>query len=628
MPRCPDELSFCPIKQDILGYSLQSLKKDCIAAVTVALLSLPQALAYACVVGLPPASGIVATVLGTMIAALIGYSRHLVIGPNNATVLLLQTATADILYRYYPLLDDQDKMVVAVEIMAALTVIIGLTQILAAAFRLGKIVQFVSLSVIVGYILGSAVAIAVDQLFTITGIRPPADPYSLYEKMTCFFRYVHKAHWITLGVGVTTILLIHFLKRVCRFIPVSIAAIALVTLAVTLFNIEQIEDFRGKTLQLLGAQGVKLGMKEELMIMMQPPLFEIRILGTLLPVAFAIAFVGMLETYSIAKSLAANSGQEVNPRQDLLALGCSNFLMSLCGALPCSGSISRSALNYESGARTRFAAFLSGVVVWCLAWFFSPLLQYVPLACLSALLLSTCLKMVDRKQLIICMKTTKSDALVLVVTFLSCIFLSLQTALYIGIMLSIVLYLRKAASPRVIEYIYDPQAYELRAVPRTARGQKRDIRIIDVEGELFFGAVDLFQYTLREIAEDDSSTQVLILRLKHVRDLDASAALALKQLHDFLRKSGRHLIVASFPKHVFDVLEKSGLTRLLGSQNLIPFDETAPYSSVEKALKRAEEILYPLSEDTVDTTVAEDDLLPLTLEMGPPALQEQGQISK
>lgn len=620
MPRNQDEISLGPLTQDLQGYSIHAFKKDCTAAVTVALLSLPQALAYSCVVGLPPSSGIIATVLGTMIAALIGYSRHLVIGPNNATVLLLQTATADILYRYYPLLDNQDRMVVAVEIMIALTVIIGLTQIVAAACRLGRIVQFVSLSVIVGYVLGSAFAIGVDQLFTITGIRPPADPYSLYEKLCCFFRYVHKTHWITLGVGIATILSINFLKKVCGVVPVSIAAIALVTSLSSLLNLEQFEDFRGKTLQLLGSQSGSGTIKDELVIMMQPPLFELRIIGTLLPVAFAIAFIGMLETYSIAKSLAANSGQEVNPRQDLLALGCSNFLMSFFGALPCSGSISRSALNYESGGKTRFAAFLSGVVVWCLAWFFSPLLHYVPLASLSALLLSTCLKMVDKKQLLICMKTTKSDALVLVVTFLSCIFLSLQTALYIGIMLSIVLYLRKAASPRVVEYIYDPQAYELRVIPPQDMGKQRAIRIIDVEGELFFGAVDLFQYTLRTITEDDSSTQVLILRLKHVRDLDASAALALKQLHDFLRKSGRHLIVASFPKHVSDILEKSGLTRLLGAQNLIPFDDAAPYSSVERALKRAEEVLHPPSKEKMDTTVGEDDLIPLTLDVNPQKL--------
>lgn len=383
-----------------------------------------------------------------------------------------------------------------------------------------------------------------------------------------------------------------------------------VTILSTVFDLSSYHDTRGRALQLIGE--TELG---GAFFTARPPLFEFRLLSTLMPYAFAIAFIGMLETHSIAKSIAANTGQHLQTAQELFALGCSNFLMSFFGALPCSGSISRSALNYESGAKTRFAAVFSGLIVWMMAWFLWPLMQYIPLATLAAILLATCLRMVDVKQLKLCLRTTHSDELVLVVTFLSCVFLSLQVAFYIGIMLSIVLYLRKAATPRVMEYVYDPVAYELKPVSNNVNNGHRPVRIINVEGELFFGAADLFQFALREIAEDDTSTKVIILRLKHVRDLDASAALALKQLHDYLRKYNRHLIVASFPKHVYEVLESSGLTKMLGKNNLIPFDEAAPYLSVERALARAQVLIEEDRLHIPQSDVAEDDLAPLALGM-------------
>ncbi len=617
MARNPDEISLNPLRRDISRCTPSTLKQDFVSGLAVALLSLPQALAYSIVAGLPPSAGIFATIFGTITAALLGSSRQLVIGPNNASVLLLQSATADILYRYYPFLDDSDRMLVTIEIMAALTLIIGLTQMSAAFFRLGRIVQFVSLSVVVGYVAGSAFAIAIDQLYTITGIRPPTDPYSLYEKIQFIILHLGRVHWITLGVGLVSLFCLKTLKRLNLNIPVSILMVVAVTVFASIFELSSYHDTRGRALQLIGE--TELG---GAFFTARPPLFEFRLLSTLMPYAFAIAFIGMLETHSIGKSIAANTGQHLQTGQELFALGCSNFLMSFFGALPCSGSISRSALNYESGAKTRFAAVFSGIIVWIMAWFLWPLMQYIPLATLAALLLATCIRMIDFRQLKLCMRTTHSDELVLVVTFLSCVFLSLQVAFYIGIMLSIVLYLRKAATPRVMEYVYDPVAYELKPVlnhvnngsNNSPNSSHRPVRIINVEGELFFGAVDLFQFALREIAEDDVSTKVIILRLKHVRDLDASAALALKQLHDYLRKYNRHLIVASFPHPVYEVLESSGLTKILGKDNLIPIDEEAPYLSVERALARAQVLIEEDKLHIPQSDVAEDDLAPLAPE--------------
>jgi len=211
---------------------------------------------------------------------------------------------------------------------------------------------------------------------------------------------------------------------------------------------------------------------------------------------------------------------------------------------------------------------------------------------LAALLLATACHLVDIRQLRFCWSSTRSDAFVLLTTFFSCVFFSLPLALYIGVILSIILYLRKAAIPNVSEYIYEERINKFRRATEKEREGKRAIRVINVEGELFFGSMDLFQYALRAMAKDDRSTRVIILRLKHVRDLDATAALALKQLKDYLQRHNQSLIVCSVPKHVYSLLEKSRLTTYLGKENIIPCDNRSPHGDLTTAFARARDLLH------------------------------------
>jgi SulP family sulfate permease len=234
---------------------------------------------------------------------------------------------------------------------------------------------------------------------------------------------------------------------------------------------------------------------------------------------------------------------------------------------------------------------LSGGVVALFVGIFGTLLKYIPTASLAALLLATALRMIDWRQVILCWRATRADAAVLLITISSCVFLSLPIAFYIGVVLSIILYLQKAASPRVIEYTYHEETKELRQAKEEEKKAARPFRIINVEGELFFGSVDLFQHTLRAMAEDDATTKGIILRLKHVHDLDASTALALKQLKDYLNKSGRFLVVYGIPHHVWELLVNTRLVDHLGEENLILFEEKAPHTALSKAIARAHALL-------------------------------------
>ncbi|MDB6081648.1 MAG: hypothetical protein JWO53_920 [Chlamydiia bacterium] len=578
-----DDISLGPIQKDLRSYSWKVLWCDFWAGFAVSLLSIPQALAYSIVVGLPPYCGLMTTIFGTAISALLGSSRQLVTGPNNTTVLLVQTATVGILYKYYSHLQESARSEIALQIIAALMLLIGLFQILSGVFKLGRVIQFVSFPVVIGYILGASFALTSGQLYTFLGIESQGDETTLFEKLRYLALHIQDIHPPTALVGVLSLSVLLTLKKMKFRVPASLTMLVIVTPLVYAFHVEDIPDQAGRVLGVIG----DAGRIEAVVPSLQLPLFELRLFNALLPIAFAIALISMLETTSIAKSVAANSGQRLRINQELFGLGASNFFLSFFGALPCSGSISRTIVNYDSGAKTRFAAVFSAICVSVFVAFFGTYIQYVPLSALAALIVGTAMGVVDRKQVKLCLRSTHSDAAVLIITFLSCVFFSLHIAFYIGVVMSIVLYLRKAAIPQVVEYGYNVETEELRPLLESEKHLKRKIRIINIEGELFFGAVDLFQSALKAIAEDDDETKVFVVRLKHVRDFDATAATALKQLYDYLRKSGRYLVVASVPLSVWEVLEKAKLVQYIGRDNLYLFDDQNPQVSIDQALNRA-----------------------------------------
>lgn len=578
-----DTLSLHPLVKEVRNYTKQKARADLFAAVSVAFLSIPQALAYSIVAGVPPAAGIIAMVLGTIIAALLGSSRHLVVGPNNASSLLVQAAGAEIFQKLYTG-TGLARVPFSLELLMVLTFFIGATQLLAAVFRLGRLIQFVSHSVVVGYLVGTACVLTVGQLFPFTGIICPEGLETLYEKVVYWLWHLGSADLLTVAIGLVSLLLLLLFRRVGKILPPALSMLSLVACFVALFNFRRFEN-----LSLLSWSS------EGIVPVFGFPNIDFRLLNILLPISFAIALIGMLEANAIGKAIAATTGQRLNKNQEIFALGLANVVLSFFGALPCSGSSSRSALNLQQGAQTRFSGVFSGIFVGGIVFFFGSVIQYIPCASLAALLIATAVRMIDFSQVTLCFRATRSDATVLAVTFLSCFFFSLPLAFYMGVALSLILYLRKAAIPRVAEYTYDEMTKEFHPASDAERKTPHPFRIINAEGELFFGSMDLFQSTLRAIAEDDVTTKVIILRLKHVHDVDATTALALRQLKAYLDKSQRHLIVCSVPSHVLELLENAHLTETLGAKNIIPYDDHAPHAVLEKAIARAREILASLA---------------------------------
>ncbi len=606
-----DDISLSPLRKDLQSSSWASLRQDAMAALTVAFLTVPQAMAYAILAGLPITCGLFAAIYAACFASTSGSSRHLVVGPSNAIAILVQAGTSEILFSSYRHLTGADRDLAAVQILTQLTLLIGLFQVLVAGFKMGRVTQFVSHSVIIGYMAGTATAVTINQLFTFLGVARLPGVHSMYENAAYLLTHMHQAHLMTLLTGIGSLVFMVILKKMDKRIPAGVlmlvgAALAVHYLDLTSYSLDSgladpYADEEVQTVRLVGDNGELF----ELIPLVQFPYFDTGIMNSLLPMAFALALLGIMETISISKSIAASSGQRLSINQEIFGIGFANLVSSFIGAMPVAGSAIRSSVNYRSGAQTRFAAILNAIFVWLIIFVLGFYINRIPLAALAALLLYNVGQIVNVKQLKICLKATSADAFVLWTTFLSCLFFSLDIAFYIGIAISITLYLNKSAMPQVMEYEMD-ESGELRNLDLTHCAQHRAIRVIKVEGELFFGAADIFQRTLKAIAEDDTETTVIILQLKNARDMDATACLALHQLHDYLKGSGRHLIACGLTHSVWEVLSDSGLVQLIGKDNIFVFDERQPHHNLQMALQRAKQLASQLKHVPEDAPILEE----------------------
>lgn len=613
-----DDISLIPIRNELSGYSWEIFRKDAYAAFSVTMLTIPQAMAYALLAGLPISCGLFASIFSALIAAFFGSSRHLIVGPSTAIAILLQSGTSEVMYTYYRHLVGEERELMAVMILSQLVLLTSIVQLGSALCKLGRLIHFISHSVIVGYVAGTAVAIFINQLYPLLGIQRVTGLTSFYERGVYLVSHLHQIHIPSALIGLASIGMLIGLKRLDKRVPSALITFAVMGAVVYFFDlaaypeevglIDPYEDEGVRQVLLLG----DIGKTFDFIPFISFPYFDTGIMNELLPVAFALALLSVMETSTISKSIAASSGQRLSTNQEIFGVGLGNFVSSFIGAMPISGSSIRSMLSYSNGAQTRVAAILNAVFSGIIASAFGFMLVMIPLSTLAALLLVTAISIVNAKQFFLCLKATSSDAFVLWTTLLSCIFFSLDIALYIGVALSVILYLKKAAIPQLKEYDID-EAGELVNLCYGKPHECKPIRIIKVEGELFFGAADLFQTTLKAFAEDDNSTKVIVLQLKNARDMDATACLALQQLHDYLKQTGRYLIACGLTSQIWEVLSDSGFVEIIGKENLFIFDETHPHLYMQKAIHRAKQLLMPLSEQAAAASKEPSEKTPWVL---------------
>lgn len=572
-----------PFWRELKGYSVKKFRADLLAGATLTLVSIPQAIGFSLILNLPPLPVILAMMVGGLVGSLFFSSPYHVFGPTSSVSLIVATTIAG--------LSGVATQLTPLELAGYLALLIGAVQLLAGLLNFGEVTKFISRSVVIAYSAAIGIILAVSQLQHLLGVSgvSSAGFWSVLRQTSIALAEGEMA-WADCGVGVVTFLVFFLVQRWKPHWPE-----ALVTLGVlgvwswlNVVIVERICPGSGlmyHTVRDIGAlsAGVLkfswIGFSAE----------HLTLLPTLFGSAVAIGIIGMLESASITKGLASKSGRPVDTNQELVGMGAGNIACAIFGAVPGSSSFTRSAVNYQSGAQTQLASMFSSVVVLLVLLFVTPVFNYIPLAALAAHLIRVGFKMVVLPQIRVACRSTRSDAVVFWGTLGTALFLGLDVAIYVGIGLSLALFLQKTSEPMLVEYAFDDSG-SLAALAEKAKRPNPQIAIIHVEGELFFGAADVFLTQVRKQAEDEN-IRVFILRMKNARNLDASTVMALETLHEYLEKSGRHLLISGCTDDVMRVLHNSGIIEVIGEENVFSGDPTNPNVSTRRALLRASTLL-------------------------------------
>ena len=563
-----------PFLAELRSYTLEKAKADFIAAATVTLVSIPQAVGFSLILNLPPGPVIASVVIGGFVGSLFFSSHHHVFGPTSSISLIVAATVAA----------NSSMGLPPLQMAVYLAFLIGIIQLLAGLLNFGETTKFISRSVVVGYSTGIGIMLIASQLHNLLGYRVEVGQnFSTNVLQAIFDLGTAQVFPWAIGIGAATFAIFWLVKRFRPGWPEALIGLALLGLAAKVFTIyhhqvpfKMVRDEGALTAVIPAFAGYPFGPK------------RMHLLPELAGTAIAISILGMLEAASITKGLAAKSGQKIEPNQELIGMGVANIACAFFGAVPGSSSFARSAVNFQSGARTQLASMMSSIIVLAILAFVTPVFNFIPVAALAAHLIRIGFNMINGHQIRISCRSTPADLVVFVVTVASCLFLRLDTAIYVGIGVSLVLFLRKTSTPTLVEYAIN-ESGNLAELRDPSQRPHPQISIIHVEGELFFGAADLFQEQVRMLA-DNQNIRVFILRMKNARHLDASTVMAMEYLHDYLRETGRHLLISGSSPEVTRVLDNSGLLAKIGTENIFPA-QANPTMATRNALKRAKELL-------------------------------------
>ncbi|MCH8474267.1 MAG: SulP family inorganic anion transporter [Opitutales bacterium] len=566
-----------PLLRELHHYSRGKFGNDLVAGLTTGMVAVPVVLGYSLIAGLPPQILLNSAIMAMIFSALFISSRNVTSAPSTTICLLFASVVVTT--------GAENPQSVAI----LLALLVGLMTIGAGLVKLGNLTRFISRSVIVGFSTGVALLIIANQVSTLAQTYKPSQA-NFFELLISFVYEVAQGYFNlpALFIGIFTILVIIGLKRKMPRLPAPLVLVAFFGLLSALFHLQDRLGLR--IVEDIGALESKLPAPDGLGAIAG----SLGLIPQLITPALAIAILASLQNVSLAKNIGSRTGQRINPNQEMVGLGAGNFMAGLFGSMPNSGSFVLSGTNFNNRGKTQVACLLAGISLALIVLFAGQFANYIPIACLAGLLILAAASMISPEAIRISVFSTRSDATVFFVTLGSTLFFSLENAIFIGVGTSLVLFLKKAASPALVEYAFDDGG-ELRAVEDEKQRNNNQISIIHVEGELFFGASELFQDQIRRIA-NDQDIRVFILRLKNARHLDATAVFALQQLLEYLNKTNRFIIISGITPDVERVIINSGTADKIGRENIFQA-ENNPTMSTKRALMRAAHLLQTSSPD-------------------------------
>jgi SulP family sulfate permease len=525
---------------------------DLIAGLTVTLVAIPQSLAYAQLAGVPAYYGLYAAFLPTIVAAMIGSLPQLSTGPAALTALLTAASIA-------PLAAQGSESFIANVVLLAL--IAGVFQILFGMMRLGVLLNFLSHPVLMGFINAAALIIGLSQLPALLGIPSGQSEYFLAD-IWQLLTHLNATHGVSLAFGITAIAMLMIFKRFTpRFPGVLLTVIVLTIVSAQI-------DYAGMGGDIVGA--VPSGMPS-----FSLPTGNWATVLTLLPAGFVLALISFMEATSSAKVIAIKTRQHWDENRELVAQGLAKVASALSHSIPVSASFSRSALN--TSARTRMAAVIAALGVLLTMLFFTSLLYHVPKPALAAIIMVAVVGLIDLRAIGTAWRANRDDGLACIITFVATLAFApyIQNGIITGILLSLGLLLYRMMRPRVAVLGLHPEGELLDAKLFSLPPPHPRIGAVRFDGSLHFVTGSYFEEALVQIERGNPDLRYVLVKSGGINDIDASGIEVLRSLGERFRKNGVTLAFSELKRQVRDVLDRTGLTEIIGSENFFPSDKAA-----------------------------------------------------
>lgn len=547
-----------PILRWLPRYRRVDLTGDLTAGLTVAAMLVPQGMAYALLAGMPPQAGLYAATVPLVLYAVFGTSRQLAVGPVAIMSLLTASAIAPL---------AQEGTARYVELAALLALMVAAIHFLLGLARAGWVVNLLSHPVLVGYTAAAALIIGLSQVKHLIGVKMP-NSESFVETLSELWKHLGETSPVTVAVGTGTVLVLVGLRRWKRSFPAALAAVVLATAAVEVLGLD--------------AHGVKvLGEIPGDLPAFALPALDAGAAGSLLPAAFVITLAGFMESIAIAKVFARRNRYEVEPNQELVALGSANLGAGLFGGFPVTGGFSRTAVNANAGARTPLASLITVAILLVALVMLTPLLQSLPNATLGAIVVVAVASLVDVKEARHIAKVNRIDLVPMAVAFVATLGLGVEAGIAVAVAASLALLFMRVMRPHAAELgrIRDTTVYRNRTrfpgaevVPGVA--------ILRVDTSINFANVAFVKRRLAELAASRPDAGSIVLDFSGVNDLDASGEQALQEILEEYADRAVDVHLATVKGPVRDVMMRSGLWARLGAH--IHLDVHEAVRSIER----------------------------------------------
>ena len=523
----------------------ESLRDDIIAGLTNAVIVLPQGVAFALIAGMPPEYGLYTAIVPAIIAALFGSSFHLISGPTTAISIVVFSTVSPYATPGSPQF---------IELALTMTFIAGLFQFLLGVVRLGALVNFISHSVVVGFTAGAALLIGTSQMKNFFGVKLPQGE-SFLNTWYDLIRQLPDMNPFVLLIAATTLVVALLLRLYKPRWPGMLIAMIIASLMAVLLDAEM--------------HGIKLvGSLPRSLPPFSIPDFSSNGLRLMAPGALAVAMLGLVEAVSIARSVATKSHQRINGNQEFIGQGLSNLVGSFFSCYASSGSFTRTGLNFRAGARTPLSAIFAALSLALILVLVAPLAAYLPIPAMAGILLLVAYNLIDFHHIRIILRTNRSDAAVLITTFLATLFVQLEFAIYVGVLLSLVLYLNRTAHPAVHTRVPDPADPKRKFTTNPELPECPQLRVIRIDGSLFFGAVDHVQDILHGYAENHPDQKHLLMVGNGINFIDVAGAEMLTHEAERRRALGGGMYLCAIKKGARAPLRSGGYLLRIGEENL------------------------------------------------------------